>query len=124
MGTGAVGSFEWLDQSENSYTNWADGEPNDLGGGEDCTEMLNNGRWNDKNCTIGRPYACKKQTRMTFCEEAKTSTLKPCGIDGMVNTEQECVEARVPYCGMHGLISPPFLPIRHFLRIFWVRKLE
>lgn len=41
------GVFRWVDGSEPIYTNWAPGEPNDVGG-EDCAEMLPDGRWNDK----------------------------------------------------------------------------
>lgn len=41
------GAFRWIDGSEPAYTNWSGGEPNDVGG-EDCTEMLPDGRWNDK----------------------------------------------------------------------------
>jgi len=41
------GVFHWVDGSEPIYTNWSPGEPNDAGG-EDCGEMLPDGRWNDK----------------------------------------------------------------------------
>ena len=40
------GKFEWANGSDNGYENWNNGEPNNSGG-EDYTEILNNGKWND-----------------------------------------------------------------------------
>ena len=40
------GDFQWVNGSDTDYTNWNNGEPNNAGG-EDYTELLNNGRWND-----------------------------------------------------------------------------
>jgi hypothetical protein len=40
------GDFQWVNGSDSSYTNWNNGQP-DNAGGEDFTELLNNGRWND-----------------------------------------------------------------------------
>ena len=40
------GKFEWANGSDNGYENWSNGEPNNSGG-EDYTEILNNGKWND-----------------------------------------------------------------------------
>ena len=40
--------FQWTDDSEISYENWSEGEPNDYeGNAEDCGEMYGDGRWND-----------------------------------------------------------------------------
>lgn len=45
------GVFEWYDQSPITYTNWAPGEPNNVGpNGEDCTQIYPNGEWNDLPC--------------------------------------------------------------------------
>ena len=51
------GVFEWSDGSpfdNSSYTNWRDGEPNNLNDdyGEDCTHFYNSNEWNDAACPI------------------------------------------------------------------------
>ena len=47
------GTFVWYDQSPVTYTNWASGEPNNNGSGEDCVQIYPDGRWNDLPCGIG-----------------------------------------------------------------------
>jgi len=44
------GSFKWVDGTSLGYSNWYPGQPNDYGYGQDCTEMLPNGLWNDQYC--------------------------------------------------------------------------
>jgi hypothetical protein len=45
------GPFAWLTSAPTNYSNWANGEPNNSGGVENCVEMQNEpsdtGRWND-----------------------------------------------------------------------------
>ncbi|GFS11092.1 mannose-binding protein C [Elysia marginata] len=55
------GTFRWTDGTRASYTNWAAGEPNDLtSAGEHCVQMLENGKWADKNCVSDiSKYMCK-----------------------------------------------------------------
>ncbi|XP_056423934.1 pulmonary surfactant-associated protein D-like [Hyla sarda] len=41
-----------------SYTNWAPNEPNQ-GAGEDCVEMYDTGKWNDRSCGEKRLVICE-----------------------------------------------------------------
>ena len=58
--------FEWDDHSPVTYQNWAPGEPNDYGDGEDCVELYLNeadrGTWNDHFCTDHNEYVCQIYT--------------------------------------------------------------
>ena len=52
----------WVDGSYATYTNWNDGEPNDVGGREDCVALLKppyTGKWNDQNCNASVHYVCE-----------------------------------------------------------------
>ncbi|XP_037021657.2 pulmonary surfactant-associated protein D-like isoform X1 [Artibeus jamaicensis] len=41
------------------YSNWNSGEPNNSGGEEDCVEIYDNGKWNDKSCGERRLVICE-----------------------------------------------------------------
>ncbi|KAL3841959.1 hypothetical protein ACJMK2_020035 [Sinanodonta woodiana] len=45
--------------SSRPYTHWAPGEPNDLGGNENCLIINNNGFWNDRDCSTVFHYICE-----------------------------------------------------------------
>ncbi|CAI5648879.1 unnamed protein product [Oreochromis niloticus] len=50
----------WSDGSQFDFINWASGEPNNSGGGEDCM-MINHGERdyvNDKKCNTNIPFVC------------------------------------------------------------------
>ena len=54
------GTFAWTTGEPVEYTDWAAGEPNDYGTGEDCTEILWSGyAWNDYDCDDWRPFICE-----------------------------------------------------------------
>gem|GEM_PF-326014 len=52
------GNFVGVDGSA-GWTNWADGEPNDAGDGEDCAQLRPDGLWNDLPCDRDLAYACE-----------------------------------------------------------------
>ncbi|XP_039460668.1 L-rhamnose-binding lectin CSL1-like isoform X3 [Oreochromis aureus] len=50
----------WSDGSQFDFINWASGEPNNYGGGEDCMEINHGERdyVNDKKCNTNIPFVC------------------------------------------------------------------
>jgi len=59
------GSFRWVTGELVNYTNFADGEPNDGGGNEDCAitnkiESETSGQWDDRNCGLPYGYVCER----------------------------------------------------------------
>ncbi|CAO2643898.1 Asialoglycoprotein receptor 2, partial [Lemmus lemmus] len=70
--TDKEGSWKWVDGTDykSSYTNWAFSEPNnweghELGGSEDCAEILTDGFWNDNFCHQLNRWACEKRRNAT-----------------------------------------------------------
>ena len=66
--TESEGNFVWMSGAPWSYTNWANGEPNDWGDGEDCvilsfgsfySENFSNGKWTDCSCDATYDSNCK-----------------------------------------------------------------
>lgn len=55
------GTWVWSSDSVMTYTNWADGQP-DNGHDEDCVEMKDkySWKWNDNQCDEHRKYICEK----------------------------------------------------------------
>ena len=48
-----------MDGAPVNFTNWADGEPNDAGSGEDCAYLYDDGTWNDGRCSKDGAYICE-----------------------------------------------------------------
>ena len=55
------GQWMWTDGSRFDYQSWGPGEPNNHWGGQQCVEILWDGRfWNDLPCYYSRPFVCTK----------------------------------------------------------------
>ncbi|KAK7494845.1 hypothetical protein BaRGS_00013972 [Batillaria attramentaria] len=55
--------FRWDgSNSRPSYTNWRSGEPNNLGGDEDCVRLDADSaaKWNDADCHVRWPFCCER----------------------------------------------------------------
>ena len=65
---GAHGDWEWTDGTATEYYHWEAGQPNDLGGDEDCVDMLNLGAgfWNDDRCDAKNRALCSIHNRMMY----------------------------------------------------------
>jgi len=52
------GAMVWHDASEQSFTNWSNGEPDHHACGQDCGVLKKGGRWRDMHCGRRRPFIC------------------------------------------------------------------
>ena len=55
------GNFYTIKKVKPSYTYWYSGEPNNIGGNENCGHMFTNsaGRWNDITCSSNYHFICR-----------------------------------------------------------------
>jgi hypothetical protein len=54
------GTYAWSDGSSLNFQPWADGQPNDGSGNDDCIQLVSpTWKWNDRNCDTELPYVCK-----------------------------------------------------------------
>lgn len=57
-------SFNWIDKSDVTFTNWAEGEPNDPD--HACLSMMaSGGKWSDNDC---------KEQKLILCQKGKPSS--------------------------------------------------
>uniref|UniRef100_A0A8D2B5X2 Asialoglycoprotein receptor 2 n=1 Tax=Sciurus vulgaris TaxID=55149 RepID=A0A8D2B5X2_SCIVU len=70
--TDSDGSWKWVDGTDyrHSYKNWAITQPDnwqghELGGSEDCAEILTDGRWNDNFCQQVNRWACEMKRNIS-----------------------------------------------------------
>ncbi|XP_060244306.1 mannose-binding protein C isoform X2 [Meriones unguiculatus] len=60
-----ITDMEWEDNfvdltgNKVDYTNWNGGEPNNVGGAEDCVVLLSSGKWNDIPCSDSFLVVCE-----------------------------------------------------------------
>ncbi len=77
------GTFQWADGSVwGSYTNWEPSQPDNAGGGQDCTATSNGGQWYDYDCNSMYQYVCRKPVlakqvtlALTCPQELKTTKI-------------------------------------------------
>lgn len=82
------GQFVWTDSSSAAYTNWAGGEPNDWGGGEDASVLRGStGFWNDlASDSTADGYLCRLDSAMS----AASFSPQPCAGIQLGQGEEVC----------------------------------
>jgi len=75
------GHFQWVTGAPVGLTYWADGEPNNLYGLEDCVEVRATGQWNDDRCEVPMSYVCECDGAVSagqWCDTEATATCGDC----------------------------------------------
>ncbi|XP_049853156.1 macrophage mannose receptor 1-like isoform X2 [Schistocerca gregaria] len=57
------GIFVDIEGHPAQYLNWSSGEPNDVGGKENCVTLNANGQMNDLGCDVDAPFLCERRLR-------------------------------------------------------------
>ena len=57
------GVFSWVDGAGVGFTNWRDGQPNNINNNQHCVWMRTDGLWDDVTCKRSLAYVCQKTAR-------------------------------------------------------------
>lgn len=63
-------SFNWIDKSEVTFTNWAEGEPNDPDHACISMQASSGAKWSDNDC---------KEQKLILCQKGKCAAAAACG---------------------------------------------
>ena len=80
------GTWVWTDGSDNDWTQWNGGEPNNWGSGEDCVHYGHGTQMNDIGCSHAQKFICRD----------------PATVPGLVTAEQPVVRNAEPRYKVHN----------------------
>ncbi|XP_073762021.1 uncharacterized protein isoform X1 [Danio rerio] len=121
-------SWQWSDQSNSSFRYWNTGEPNNVGGNEDYTVLMENtqGHWADISCDRQFPFVCHEDKLIVIQQNLSWSeALRYCRQNHVDLVSVQSVEMQYEVMNVVKLASTEavWLGLRfsHILGIwFWV----
>uniref|UniRef100_A0A673H641 C-type lectin domain-containing protein n=1 Tax=Sinocyclocheilus rhinocerous TaxID=307959 RepID=A0A673H641_9TELE len=121
-------SWQWSDQSNSSFRYWKSGEPNNIGGNEDCTAVEQNalGQWIDVSCNSRFPFVCHEDKLIVIRENLTWSeALRYCRQNhvDLVSVHSEEIQRRVMNVVKRASTAAVWLGLRHSCTVgiwFWV----
>ncbi|XP_016115281.1 macrophage mannose receptor 1-like, partial [Sinocyclocheilus grahami] len=122
-------SWQWSDQSNSSFRYWKSGEPNNIGGNEDCTAVEQNalGQWIDISCSNHQfPFVCHEDKLIVIRENLTWSeALRYCRQNhvDLVSVHSEEIQRRVMNVVKRASTAAVWLGLRHSCTVgiwFWV----
>lgn len=97
------GVFCWLNGEPIRYTNWASGEPNNLGGHENCIHTYSSGQWNDLPEGYTKWFICEWENVSDKPADLDSSEPTRLNINGELKvtpmTKQQVIDAGIDISG-------------------------
>ncbi|KAL5011335.1 hypothetical protein ScPMuIL_009886 [Solemya velum] len=96
--TSTESGYVWSDGTPVLIQTWSRGQPNDLGGQQDCVSLFSSqGKWNDENCLLRKNWICKLP-RGTDVPHLTTPSVPTVGPAGSCPNESNDWKFYMGYC--------------------------
>ncbi|XP_048039570.1 C-type mannose receptor 2-like [Megalobrama amblycephala] len=120
--------WQWSDQSNSTFRYWRPSEPNNVGGVENCVEIMNTqGLWNDAPCNLEFPFVCHEEKLILIKENLTWSeALRYCRQNhvDLVSVHSEEIQRRVMNVVKQASTEAVWLGLRQSRILciwYWVR---